>query len=215
MGGEPGREPPIQNRVPIVLSLLALVAALLALAQRGTASSLLPPRSVGTAQLKNGAVTAAKVRAHSLLARDFRRGQLPKGPAGPAGPPGPSEAYWTALSGPLAVHVGDTPATLAELEIPVGGSYVVTATAYFDASAGGIATLTCRLDTLEGDADEMNLLAGNPTPASFAVVHTFAGPGAVDLSCAGRAKADAHSVRITALRVGALSETGIGKARTP
>ena len=33
-------------------------------------------------------MTAAKVKPHSLLARDFRHGQRPAGPAGPAGPGG-------------------------------------------------------------------------------------------------------------------------------
>jgi hypothetical protein len=41
----------MKNRVPVVLSLVALVVSLLALAQRGTAGPSLPPRSVGTAQL--------------------------------------------------------------------------------------------------------------------------------------------------------------------
>ena len=36
-----------------------------------------PRNSVGQDELKPGAVTAAKVRNHSLMATDFRRGQLP------------------------------------------------------------------------------------------------------------------------------------------
>jgi hypothetical protein len=41
---------------------------------------VLAKSSVGTAQLKKNAVTSAKVKNHSLLASDFKAGQLPAGP---------------------------------------------------------------------------------------------------------------------------------------
>src|SRR5438552_2773620 len=72
----------------------ALVVACLALAVAlgGTsyAAVVLPAGSVGTKQLQNGAVIEPKVKHHSLLARDFARGQLPAGPQGIAGPQGAS-----------------------------------------------------------------------------------------------------------------------------
>ena len=46
---------------------------------------VLPRGSVGAAQLQAGAVTAAKVKDRSLLARDFKQGQLPRGEPGPPG----------------------------------------------------------------------------------------------------------------------------------
>src|ERR671930_2560372 len=52
------------------------------------AAGVLPRNSVGTAQLKNNAVTSKKVKNHSLLRVDFKNGQVPRGPAGPAGPTG-------------------------------------------------------------------------------------------------------------------------------
>lgn len=205
----------MKGRLPVVLSLVALVVSLLSLTQRGTAETLLPPHSVGTAQLRNGAVTAAKVKAHSLLARNFKRGQLPAGPRGLPGAPGPSDAYSASLVGPAPVAVRETPATLAELEIPQAGSYVIEANAYFESSGNGIATLTCVLDTLAGDTDQVRLLAGNPTPVALSVAHTYTGPGAVDLGCSGRAPADAYSIRITAIRVGTLTDTGPARTGTP
>ena len=205
----------MKGRVPVVLSLVALVVSLLSLTQRGVAETLLPPHSVGTVQLRNGAVTAAKVKAHSLLARNFKHGQLPAGPRGLPGAPGPSDAYSASLVGPAPVAVRDTPATLAELEIPQAGNYVIEANAYFESNGTGIATLTCVLDTLEGAKDEVRLLAGNPTPVALSVVHTYEGLGAVDLSCAGRAPADAYSIRITAIRVGTLTDTGLAPAKAP
>src|SRR6266511_5135581 len=40
--------------------------------------------------LPRNSVTTAQVKDFSLLARDFKRGQVPRGPAGPAGPQGPA-----------------------------------------------------------------------------------------------------------------------------
>jgi hypothetical protein len=72
---------------------LAVACLALLIALGGTsyaAIEALPRNSVGTVQLKNGAVTARKVKSHSLLASNFKAGQLPAGPAGPAGPQGPA-----------------------------------------------------------------------------------------------------------------------------
>jgi hypothetical protein len=70
----------------LVVACLALVISL-----SGTAvavSTALPRNSVGTAQLKTGAVNSAKVKNASLRAADFAPGQIPRGPQGPAGPAG-------------------------------------------------------------------------------------------------------------------------------
>jgi hypothetical protein len=73
----------------------AMVVACLALgiALGGTsvaAIQALPKNSVGTRQLKKNAVISSKVKNRSLLAVDFKAGQLPAGPQGPAGPGGPA-----------------------------------------------------------------------------------------------------------------------------
>ena len=49
------------------------------------AATKLAKNSVGTKQLKNGAVTAAKIKGGSLLASNFAAGQLPKGEKGEKG----------------------------------------------------------------------------------------------------------------------------------
>jgi hypothetical protein len=81
----------MKNRLPLVLSITALVVAVLGATPLGEAArnQLVPRNSVGTAQLRTNAVVSSKVRNGSLLAADFRRGQLPRGPAGPQGPVGP------------------------------------------------------------------------------------------------------------------------------
>ena len=71
----------------LVVSFCALVVAL---GGTGYAVTQLPRNSVGTAQIRNNAVTGAKVKAGSLEASDFRPGQLATGAQGPAGPAGAS-----------------------------------------------------------------------------------------------------------------------------
>ncbi|MGZ4220682.1 MAG: hypothetical protein ACXVSU_06325 [Solirubrobacteraceae bacterium] len=79
----------------------------------------LAKNSVGTAQLKNGAVTgrklasgavdASKVKHHSLVALDFEGGQLPRGARGPQGPAGPGESIFASPgTAPYTVPAGVT-----------------------------------------------------------------------------------------------------------
>jgi len=69
-------------------NVVAVIALFVALGGSAYAVTRLPHGSVGTAQLKNGAVTGAKVKKRSLLRSNFKAGQLPAGAQGPAGPTG-------------------------------------------------------------------------------------------------------------------------------
>lgn len=96
--------------------VVACLALLVALSGTGMAamSQLLPRNSVGTLQLKRNAVTPAKLApnavrtAHvlngSLLAADFKEGQIPAGPQGPQGPAGPAGAPATTLWAHVAAN---------------------------------------------------------------------------------------------------------------
>ena len=85
------------TRIPTALSIAALAVAVLGTTPLGQAAGrlIVPANSVGTTQLKKGAVTGGKIKPGSLTAALFRGGQLPAGPkgdtgaAGPAGPQGP------------------------------------------------------------------------------------------------------------------------------
>lgn len=82
------------KRIWVVATCAVALAFLLGASPVGDAAQrlVIPANSVGTAQLKNNAVTATKVKAGTLTARHFRPGQLPRGAAGPAGPAGPPGA---------------------------------------------------------------------------------------------------------------------------
>ena len=93
----------MKNRLPLILSILAVAITVLGATPVGQAAHrlLLPAHSVGTRELRDDAVVGAKVKDGSLLAKDFKAGQLPtglqgpqgaqgqQGPQGKQGPPGP------------------------------------------------------------------------------------------------------------------------------
>jgi hypothetical protein len=78
------------SKLAVGLSATALLVSVLFATPVGQAATrlVLAKNSVGTAQLKKNAVTGAKVKNGSLLAADFRAGQLPAGPQGPKGDKG-------------------------------------------------------------------------------------------------------------------------------
>lgn len=69
--------------------VVACIALLFAMTGAGYAAGMLGPNTVGTKQLKKNAVISSKVKNRSLLAVDFKAGQLPRGPQGPQGAQGP------------------------------------------------------------------------------------------------------------------------------
>jgi hypothetical protein len=81
------------TRHPILSALsyanvMATAAVFLALGGGAYAAMKLPTNSVGRQQIRRDAVNSAKVRNGSLLAADFRAGQLPARAAGPKGDKG-------------------------------------------------------------------------------------------------------------------------------
>jgi hypothetical protein len=64
---------------------VALLALFVALGGTGYAAVKLGKNTVGSKQIKSGAVRSAEVKNRSLLKKDFKAGQLPAGPRGPQG----------------------------------------------------------------------------------------------------------------------------------
>jgi hypothetical protein len=73
----------MSRRITLVAAAIAVGSAAILIASvtsaEGKKPLVIPPDSVGTAQVID----------HSLLARDFAKGQIPAGPRGPQGPRGP------------------------------------------------------------------------------------------------------------------------------
>jgi len=80
----------IARHAPSPAMVVALIALLVSLSGVGYAAIVVPKNSVGTAQLKKDAVVSSKIKNGTLLARDFAKGQIPRGATGPAGPAGPA-----------------------------------------------------------------------------------------------------------------------------
>ncbi len=174
----------------LVVSCIALLVAL-----GGTSYATVlnvPKNSVGTRELQRNAVTAAKISPNavrtghvldgSLLAEDFKPGQLPSGPKGDKGDrgdrgePGVGRLFFTKWSipdqGPISVP-STAPVRVTSLEVPAG-TYLVTATL-------GVLTnaLFCTLQP-GGTA-----ASGNGTDGSIVVMDrlSFAGDSKVEVWC--------------------------------
>ena len=132
---------------------------------------------MGTPQLRNNAVTTAKVRNGSLLRADFKRNQIPAGPAGPAGAAGPSDAYSRFLAGPIAIPGIAT--TIVNLTIPQAGKYVISSKAIISGAAA--ASALCRI--VAGTDQDDSLGNGILMTLSNSLTHEFAAAGTVDFRC--------------------------------
>ena len=103
----------ILRLVPSPAMAVACLALLVALGGVGYAAVKLPANSVGSAQLKNDAVTGLKVKNGTLLAADFKRGQVvgktgTKGDPGLKGDTGPKGDQGRKATPATAARVGAT-----------------------------------------------------------------------------------------------------------
>ena len=163
----------------LVVACLALAAAL---GGTGYSAIVLPANSVGTTQLKNGSVVAAKVKAHSLVASSFKPGQLPTGQPGPkgadglsgaAGPPGPKGDSATKLfatvkqkAGGGAVELGPS-SGVQTLVRQGGGSGVYNLKFTQDVSNCAVLAIPGGKSLVDGEA------TANTTGGSSVTVQTF------------------------------------------
>jgi hypothetical protein len=77
-------------------NVMATIGVFLALGGASYAAITLPKNSVGSKQIKDGAVASADIKNHSIKAGDFKGG-LPQGPKGDRGPA--AAKYWAQISG--------------------------------------------------------------------------------------------------------------------
>lgn len=148
------------NRYANVTATLALF---IALGGTSWAVSTLPRNSVGTPQLRAGAVTGAKVRDGSLSAADFSTGTAgfgrrgPRGPLGPTGgvgSPGAPGAVGARGPSDASVDTGSSRKLSAQANVAItvntldalpAGSYMLTANAQAVDFANAGEIVTCRI----------------------------------------------------------------------
>ncbi|WP_026911733.1 hypothetical protein [Patulibacter minatonensis] len=174
----PGPEAPTGFRrhltPPMVMSTLALFVAL---GGTGYAATKLPAKSVGGKQLQDSAVTSSKVKNGSLLAKDFKTGELKAGKAGARGAAGPAGATGaTGAPGPQGATgaTGDTGAR-------GGFSSVVTRSIETNVAGGGTAALVvarCNVDEMAtgGGGSFVNGSADNTSLGRSAPIRVLRNP---------------------------------------
>src|SRR3954454_24009001 len=162
---------------PAPATVIARVALGVALSGTSYAAVVLPANSVGSRQLKENAVVSSKVKDRSLLARDFKSGQLPAGAPGIQGAAGPQGAQ--GLQGPK----GDsgTPDTSNFYDKAASDSrFLGVAAASADAAKlGGIAASdystraqnTATYLGLHARADDSTKLGGTPAASYVTGIH--------------------------------------------
>ena len=164
----------IRRLAPSPAMVVACLALLVGFAGTGYAVTRLPRNSVTTVQVKD----------FSLLARDFKKGQLPAGPQGPQGPAGPAGAgaKWALVAPSGAIiaqsggissrHAGDGYYVL-DFGASVQGHLIFASYSRSSddrGAPGAIRAGTCTTSSNEGD----NCVTGND-PRFVAVITYDAG----------------------------------------
>jgi hypothetical protein len=175
-----------RRHLPTILSATALVVAVFGSTPLGEAAvrTIVPQNSVGTAQLRTGAVTGAKVKPGSLTAAAFKAGQLPAGPKGDQGPAGPQGAQGPKGDTGAAGVSGYQNVQGTVVSVAPGASNISTATcpAGKRSLGGGVAggfPMAIELSSPVGgsgwDVEVKNLGASTETFAAVAVCATIGG----------------------------------------
>jgi hypothetical protein len=220
-------------RTPSPAMCVALLGLFVALGGTTWAAVSLPAHSVGTEQLKNGAVsgeklkpravTGDKVKDGSLTGVDIKLSSLGAVPqAVHAATADAATRADTATRATAAIaysthlttygQVPAAPTVVASLRVGAAGSYVLLAKS--------------QVDTFNNDIVGCDLVAGSDKDTSFvqgggtamqsvhmsqilvnSLVHTFGSADTVTLSCSGFGIGSLSQVRITAVQVGSIVNT--------
>ena len=202
-------------------NVIACLALFVALGGAGYAAFKLPKESVDTEALHKGAVTPAKLSEKARQGMTGARGpqgatgaQGPQGAAGSpgaAGEPGPSAAY--SYFREAEVIVAQTTSTQAgALSVPPG-SYAIESHVAATSLDNPTDAMECILHAGEESDAAAAILGTQPGDSidqelSMQLVHTFAGPGQITITCRHPFTAGALNVsdiRIIAIKVGEIA----------
>jgi hypothetical protein len=201
----------------------ALVVACIALgvALGGTSYATVmnvPKSSVGTPQLKRNAVKAAKIAPNavrtghvldgSLLAADFKAGQIPQGPKGDKGDKGDngiSRVLTNRTSGPTHALTA-TSAPILSLELQAG-RYLIIGKVWV---SGSQSNFTAICTTGVGPTGDLGLAGAYNGTAGVAVSDTITMQALVELSAAGTATISCWTPRAASWGEATLSAIQVG-----
>jgi hypothetical protein len=197
-------------RKPSPALVISMAALFVALGGTTYAATSLPKNSVGTAQLKAGAVTKKKINKKTIRGLKSNRGpqglkgdtgaQGIQGVKGDTGPRGPSDAY-----------TESTPFT--GIQVPAG-RYAVIATVS-ESGATGLVSQSCHLSALVNGSFmplDANTVSATTSSGTTDVVNPLQATGTFDtatefvLGCATSSAGGTVSVvpKLTAIQVGAI-----------
>jgi hypothetical protein len=186
--------------------------------------------SLSGADVKNNSLSGADIQKiksgditnGTLLSKDFKTGQLPRGAQGPRGDSGPAgigPAYSVFRNGDVGLGTMNTPATIATLSGLPAGAYVINAKTNVRVTSQVSWSVTCRLEASTDSDDTVGRVGSDPgaaalLPFATQVVHVFAtNGGTVRLACfSGAASSEtlkASGTKITAVRVSTLKNAPV------
>ncbi len=146
------------------VALIALVVALTSPAWAKPVQNLITGKDIA----KN-AITSSKVKNRSLLAKDFKNGQLPRGKTGPQGPAGPALTGGAQddqnTVGPFAGNMTDLvegAATTGQLVLPFKGLITANGLADVINSKAEVSRVRCNLFISDGTGPNNGLTEFSP-----------------------------------------------------
>jgi hypothetical protein len=192
-------------------NVIATCALFLALGGGAYAATQLPQNSVGTDQLKAGAVTGGKIAKKTRKQLQGERGPIgPQGPqgktgakgaTGSAGAKGAAGTAGTDGTGPAFEVFGAgkaVPGPIVAQTLPVG-SYVLSADLSLTNSSGSAIKVACMISG--GGAMEATIGNGESTTISLSVTRNFGAAAAVEVSCTGATGVTATYANMVATQV--------------
>jgi hypothetical protein len=159
-----------ERRKPSASLVVSVVALVVAMTGTGYAAIKLPAHSIGAKQLKKSSITSLAVKDHSLLRKDFKANQLPKGATGPQGPKGDSGAPGSAVA---YAHINQDGSLDAAHSKNVTGAHIGITSASYCMTVTvpvnvGVASVDSGGSGLQGDASVV--LAGQDPGGHIPVV---------------------------------------------
>jgi hypothetical protein len=187
------------------------------IASNAVVAAKIASNAVVTAKIAGNAVTNAKIANGTIQPADLSAAAKTSGPpgapgaagpTGPTGPAGPSNAY--ARFANAAIAITGTLTTLTSLSIPEAGAYAIWAKAVVRApEALGGATVTCTLEAgADFDQSAVTVFGDSFASLPLQVVHQFTAAGTVNFRCQADDSASAGAIKITAIKVGSLVNSG-------